>query len=61
MMTNGWNLSKWLKFVNMVDICQNGWNLSIYSESQIYEYITRVLYNVVFSTYLGSNAAEKQV
>ena len=30
-----------------------------YSESQIYEYIARVFYNVVFSTYLGSNAAEK--
>ena len=32
-----------------------------YSESQIYEYIARVFYNVVFSTYLGSNAAEKRV
>ena len=30
---------------------------TIYSESQIYEYIARVFYNVVFSTYLGSNAA----
>ena len=35
--------------------------LDIYSESQIYEYIARVFYNVVFSTYLGSNAAEKRV
>ena len=33
----------------------------LYSESQIYEYIARVFYNVVFSTYLGSNAAEKRV
>ena len=33
----------------------------VYSESQIYEYIARVFYNVVFSTYLGSNAAEKLV
>ena len=32
-----------------------------YSESQIYEYIARVCYNVVFSTYLRSNAAEKWV
>ena len=32
-----------------------------YSESQIYEYIARVFYNVVFSTYLRSNAAEKRV
>ena len=36
-------------------------NLPIYSESQIYEYIARVFYNVVFSTYLGSTAAEKRV
>ena len=28
-----------------------------YSESHIYEYIARVFYNVVFSTYLGSNAS----
>ena len=28
-----------------------------YSESQIYEYIARVFNNVVFSAYLGSNAA----
>ena len=34
---------------------------TIYSESQIYEYIARVFYNVVFSTYFGSNAAEKRV
>ena len=33
--------------------------LCIYSESQIYEYIARVFYNVVFSTYLRSNAAQK--
>ena len=32
-----------------------------YNESQIYEYIARVFLNVVFSTYLGSNAAEKRV
>ena len=32
-----------------------------YSESQIYEYIARVFYNVGFSTYLGSNTAEKRV
>ena len=38
-----------------------GTDLFIYSESQIYEYIARVFYNVVFSTYLGSNAAEKRV
>ena len=31
---------------------------NLYSESQIYDYIARVSYNVVFSTYLGSNAAE---
>ena len=30
-----------------------------YSESQMYEYIARVFYNVVFSTYLGSNGAGK--
>ena len=35
--------------------------LNINCESQIYEYIARVFYNVVFSTYLGSNAAEKRV
>ena len=35
--------------------------LTFYSESQIYEYKARVFYNVVFSTYLGSNAAEKRV
>ena len=29
------------------------------SEFQVYEYIARVLYNVLFSTYLRSNAAEK--
>ena len=29
----------------------------MYSESQIYEYIARVFYNVVFSICLGSNAA----
>ena len=29
-------------------------NFFNYSESQIYEYIARVFYNVVFSTYLGS-------
>ena len=34
-------------------------NVFDYSESQIYEYIARVFYTVVFSTYLGSNAAEK--
>ena len=34
---------------------------NMYSESQIYEYKARVFYNVVFSTYLGSNAAEKWV
>ena len=28
-----------------------------YSESQIYEFIARVFNNVVFLTYLGSNAA----
>ena len=33
---------------------------TIYSESQIYEYIARVFYNVVFSTYLGSNAARNE-
>ena len=33
----------------------------IYTESQIYEYIARVFYNVVFSLFLGSNAAEKRV
>ena len=32
---------------------------SRFSESQIYEYIARVFYNVVFSTYLRSNASEK--
>ena len=31
--------------------------LEIFSESQIYNYIARVFYNVVFSTYLRSNAA----
>ena len=31
--------------------------LCIYSESQIYEYIARVFYNVVFSTNLESSAA----
>ena len=37
------------------------WKRFSYSESQIYEYIARVFYNVVFSTYLISNAAEKLV
>ena len=32
----------------------------IYNESQMYEYIIRVFYNVVFLTYLRSNAAEKR-
>ena len=34
---------------------------SSYSESQIFKYIARVFHNVVFSTYLGSKAAEKRV
>ena len=35
--------------------------LVLYSESRICEYLARVFYNVVFSTYLRSNAAEKRV
>ena len=34
---------------------------TLYSESQIYGYVARVFCNVVFSTYLRSNAAEKRV
>ena len=37
------------------------WSAFLYSESQIYEYKQEFFYNVIFSTYLGSNAVEKRV
>ena len=40
--------------------CEFPYFYDLYSESQIYIYIARVFYNIVFSTYLRSNAAEKR-
>ena len=48
-------LNLWLQFELFVNHL-----FLTYSESQIYEYIARVFNNVVFSTYLRSNAAENE-
>ena len=56
----GWNINRFLHCYVMLIHVKNIKEVK-YSESQIYEDIARVFYNVVFSTYLGSNAAEKRV
>ena len=61
----GWTLhdlkEKQEKFMIKMEMLIYGLRNFTYSESRIYEDIARVFYYVVFSIYLGSNAAEKRV